>query len=85
MMEPDDVLFEDDFLYRSDDEEDDIEQNASQNVDEETGCPVVSLEVPSWLQIDSDIEEDEIDDYRYLNPFITSSTSTRDATSNQSP
>ena len=84
-MEPDDILVEDDFLYRSDDEEDDIEQNASQNVDEETGCPVVSLEVPSWLQIDSDIEEDEIDDYRYLNPFITSSASTRDATSNESP
>ena len=85
MMEPDVFFFEDDFLYRSDDEEDDIEQNASQNVDEEKGCPVVSLEVPSWLQIDSDIEEDEIDDYRYLNPFITSSASTRDATSNESP
>lgn len=85
MMEPDDVLFEDDFLYRSDDEKDDIEQNASHNFDEETGCPVVSLEVPSWLQIDSDIEEDEVDDYTYLNPFITSSASTRDATSNQSP
>lgn len=86
MMEPDDVLIEDDYLHRSDDdeEEDDIEQNASQNVDEETGCPVVSLEVPSWLQIDSDIKEDEVDDYTYLNPFVTSSASTRDATAIQS-
>ena len=82
-MEPDDVLCEDDFLCRSDDEEDDIEQNASQNADEETGCPVVSLEVPSWLQIDSSgIDED---DYTYLNPFITSSASTKDASVNQSP
>ena len=70
-MEPDDILVEDDSHYRSDDEEDDIEQNASQNADEETGCPVVSLEVPSWLQIDSSgIDED---DYTYLNPFIKSS------------
>lgn len=49
-MEPDDILVEDGFLY---DEEDDIEKNASQNVDEETGCPVV----PLCPQIDSDIEE----------------------------
>lgn len=86
MMEPDDVLFEDDFLRRSDDEGPGIGRNAShQNIDEETGCPVVSFEVPSWLQIDSDIEEDEVDDYTHLNAFVTSSASTRDVTSNQSP
>ena len=78
-MEPEDILFQDDFLRRSDDEDDGIEEND----DEGTGSPFVPLEVPSWLQIDSSgIDED---DYTYLNPFITSSASTKDASVNQSP
>jgi len=82
MMEPDGVSLDADYLNQSDDGED-VDQCASQNIDEETGCPVLPLEVQSWLQINSDIE-DGADDYTYSSPLSSSSPPTRDKSAKQS-